>query len=282
TAHEFMHLWNVKRIRPASLEPIDYTRENYTRALWFSEGVTTTAAMLVLVRSGLIDEAGLVAEMGRELRRLQLRPRHNTQRAERIRLTHNTESAEDTSLDPWLDKDPPYRLPVRSISYYNKGEVLEFLLDLTMRQNSNGAKALRDLFRWLNQNYAQKNRYFKDSDGIREAAEALTSADFRNFFERYVAGVEELPYDQFLSRVGLKLQYGTRVVPVVGFEAVRNFDSPAVIVTVQEHSEAHKAGLAVGDILLEVDGKQAAADIEDMIAGKRPGTTITLHLPPKN
>jgi predicted metalloprotease with PDZ domain len=266
TAHEFLHLWNVKRIRPASLEPIDYTRENYTRALWFSEGVTTTAATLVLIRAGLIDEAGFLGEMEHEIRTLQLRPAHKTQ------------SAEESSLDTWLDKYPPYRLPVRSISYYNKGEVLGFLLDLALRQGSNGSKSLRDLFRWMNQNYARQSRYFKDSEGVREAAEALTASDFRSFFQRYVAGVEELPYDQFLSRVGLKLEHGTRVVPVAGFEAVRNFDSPGVIVTVQEHSEAHKAGLVAGDILLEVDGKQAAADLEDMIAGKRPGETVTLRV----
>ncbi|MCI0348803.1 MAG: PDZ domain-containing protein, partial [Acidobacteriales bacterium] len=270
TAHEFLHLWNVKRIRPASLEPIDYMRENYTRALWFSEGVTTTAAMLVLVRAGLIDEAEFIAEMEREIRALQLRPAHNTQ------------SAEESSLDTWLDKYPPYKLPIRSISYYNKGEVLGFLLDLAMRQKSNGSKSLRDLFRWMNQNYARQGRYFKDSDGVREAVQALTGADFTAFFKSYVAGVEELPYDELFAYVGLKLQHGMRVVPVSGFETVRNFDSPAVIVTVQENSEAQKAGLVEGDSLLEIDGKQAAGEIEDMIAAKQPGQSIKLRVSGRN
>ena len=56
TAHEFFHLWNVKRIRPRTLEPVDYTRENYTRALWFSEGCTSTAADIIELRAGLLDE----------------------------------------------------------------------------------------------------------------------------------------------------------------------------------------------------------------------------------
>ena len=266
TAHEFMHLWNVKRIRPASLEPIDYMRENYTRALWFSEGVTTTAAMLVLVRAGLIDETGFLQEMEREIRALQLRPAHKTQ------------SAEESSLDTWLDKYPHYKLPVRSISYYNKGELLGFLLDLAMRQNSNGSKSMRDLFQWMNHNYAQQGRFFKDSDGVREAAEALTKSDLREFFQSYVAGLDELPYDRLLARVGLKLRHGRRTVPVTGFEAVRNFDSPSVIVTVHKGSDAERAGLVEGDSVLQVDGKQAAADIEDMIAGKSPGQTITLRV----
>lgn len=266
TAHEFFHLWNVKRIRPASLEPIDYMHENYTRALWFSEGVTTTAAMLMLVRSGLIDERAFLAEFEREIRALQLRPAHRKQ------------SAEEASLDTWLDKYPPYRLPVRSISYYNKGEVLGFLLDLAMRRASNGSKSLRDLLRWMNQNYARKGRYFADSAGVREAAETLTGSEFGTFFASYVAGVQELPYDELLATVGLRLHHGTRVTPTTGFESVRNFDAPAVIVSVGENSEAHRIGLMEGDSILEINGKQAAADIDDMIAGKRPGDTITLRV----
>jgi predicted metalloprotease with PDZ domain len=67
TAHEFFHLWNVKRIRPQSLEPIDYTKENYTRALWFSEGVTSTAEDIILLRAGLLDEAGFLRKLGEQM-----------------------------------------------------------------------------------------------------------------------------------------------------------------------------------------------------------------------
>jgi predicted metalloprotease with PDZ domain len=266
TAHEFFHLWNVKRIRPASLEPIDYMRENYTRALWFSEGVTSTAATLILVRAGLMDERAFLSEFEREIRVLQLRPAHNTQ------------SAEEASLDAWLEKYPPYRLPVRSVSYYNKGEVLGFLLDLAMRSASNGSKSLRDLFHWMNKNYAQKGRYFADSDGVREAAEALTGADFRAFFKSYVAGVEELPYDRMLATVGFRLQRSGRIKPTTGFESVRNFDSPAVIVSVAENSDAHRAGLREGERVLEVAGKPAAGDIDDLINDRKPGETIKLRV----
>ena len=52
-AHEFFHLWNVKRLRPAALGPFDYTRENYSRSLWFAEGITTYYSYLFLLKSGL-------------------------------------------------------------------------------------------------------------------------------------------------------------------------------------------------------------------------------------
>ena len=123
TAHEFFHLWNVKRIRPQSLEPIDYTKENYTRALWFSEGVTTTAGNIIRLRAGLLDEARYLKGLAGEIAELERRPAHLTQ------------SVEESSLDAWLEKYDYYRLPDRSISYYNKGYLLGVLLDLQVRED---------------------------------------------------------------------------------------------------------------------------------------------------
>src|SRR6202030_4411516 len=76
TAHEFFHLWNVKRIRPQTLEPVDYTRENYTRALWFSEGVTSTAEGLIRLRAGMLDEKQYLYRLGEQITELERRPAH--------------------------------------------------------------------------------------------------------------------------------------------------------------------------------------------------------------
>jgi predicted metalloprotease with PDZ domain len=103
TAHEFFHLWNVKRIRPQSLEPVDYTKEQYTRALWFSEGVTSTVADFIRVRAGYLDERGFLAELAADIRNLEARPARLTQ------------SAEESSLDAWLEKYPAYESPQRSV-----------------------------------------------------------------------------------------------------------------------------------------------------------------------
>src|SRR3989454_10801226 len=99
-----------------------------------------------------------------------------------------SQSAEESSLDAWLEGNAYYRRPERSISYYNKGELLGVMLDLEVREVSHGQASLREVLQWMNQNYARKSRYFKDSDGVREAAEAVSHADLGWFFSKYVAG----------------------------------------------------------------------------------------------
>src|SRR5260370_25139235 len=266
SAHEFFHLWNVKRIRPASLEPVDYAHENYTRALWFSEGVTNTVQEILLLRAKILDEKEFLAGLAREVRTLQLRPAHNTQ------------SAEEASLDTWFDKYSQYRLPERSISYYNKGEILGVLLDLAVRRSTDGQKSLREVFQWMNQNYGRQGRFFDDSEGVRAAVEAVTGQDFHWFFSAYVAGVEELPYDELLSTVGLKLVQVKTRVPTVGFDSVRNFRRQAWVMAIDPGSDAQKAGLVSGDVIVELNGKELTSDVEISLASMHPGDTVKLKI----
>ena len=245
TAHEFFHLWNVKRIRPQSLEPVDYTRENYTRALWFSEGTTTTAANIILLRAGLLDETHYLKGLAAEISELERRPAHLTQ------------SVEESSLDAWLEKYDYYRLPTRSISYYNKGNLLGVLLDLQVREATHDAASIRDVFHWMNENYARKGQFFPDTEGVRRAAEAVSHADLGWFFQKYVAGTEEIPWDDFFKNVGLHLSPRAINVADLGFVATRNFDAALVVSAVTPGSAAERAGLAVGDSILEINGQKA-------------------------
>jgi predicted metalloprotease with PDZ domain len=266
TAHEFFHVWNVKRIRPQSLEPVDYTKENYTTALWFSEGVSNTVEDYVLLRAGLLVESIYLRRLSDAIGELERRPAHLTQ------------SAEASSLDAWLEKYPYYRLPECSISYYEKGQLLGVILDLSLRDATNGSESLRDLFHWMNQNYARRGRYFADSDGVRQAAEAVSHADFKWFFQEYVAGTEEIPWNDFFRSVGLTLVRHTRTVPDAGFQATRNCDAPPVITSIEPNTEAQHAGLAVGDSILEINGQVASADFLQKLAELVVGDTLRLRL----
>jgi predicted metalloprotease with PDZ domain len=266
SAHEFFHLWNVKRIRPQSLEPIDYTKENYTTALWFSEGVTSTVEDIILLRAGLMKETSFLQRLGAQITELEQRPAHGFQ------------SAEDSSLNAWLEKYTYYRQPERSISYYNKGDLLGVLLDLSVRESSQGRASLREVFQWMNQHYAQQGKFFPDSAGVREAAEAVGGGNLGPFFEKYVSGTDEIPWDDFFRGVGLKVAQRSVVVADSGFVAARNFDASPSVLSVQQGSEAAKAGLAAGDTILEVNGHTAASDFESRMENLHPGETLKLRV----
>jgi len=266
SAHEFFHLWNVKRIRPQSLEPVDYTKENYTRALWFSEGVTSTVGPLMEVRAGAIDEKQYLSGLSDEITELQ-------NRAARL-----TQSVEESSLDAWLEGNSYYRRPERSISYYNKGALLGVMLDLTLREVTHGRISLREVMQWLNENYARKGRYFDDSDGIRQAAEAVSHTDLSSFFNKYVAGTEEIPWNDFFRSVGLRVETISSTVPDPGFIASRNFDGPMSVAAVSPGSEAERAGLQVGDTVIELQNKPVSQESRQDLARLNPGDSITVKV----
>jgi predicted metalloprotease with PDZ domain len=266
SAHEFFHLWNVKRIRPQSLEPIDYQHENDTRALWFSEGVTSTVGSMLLVRAGLIDEKVYLRRVSDEITELQRRPAHRWQ------------SAEDSSLDAWFEGDSYYRSPERSISYYTKGEILGILLDLRIRQMTHGEKSLRDLLQWMNLHYARQHRFFSDSEGVEQAAEAVTGQSFTEFFHEYVSGVQEIPYDDFFLLVGLHVVTETVPVGSAGFTTTANLGGQPEVVQVDPNSDAQRAGIAAGDRVIAIDGGPADASLDDQLLQMPPGTTVHLRI----
>ncbi len=266
TAHEFFHLWNVKRIRPQTLEPVDYTKENYTRALWFSEGATSTAGNIIRVRAGLLDDARNLKGLADEIAQLQRRPAHLTQ------------SAEESSLDAWLEKYDYYRLPTRSISYYNKGYLLGVLLDLQVRESCHGTTSIREVFQWMNDNYARKGQFFPDSEGVRRAAEAVSHSDLGWFFQKYVAGTDEIPWDDFFRTVGLHLVQRVISIADPGFSATQNFDAAPLVSAISVGSAAERAGLSIGDTILEINGQKVNDSVARRLAALLPGETFHLRV----
>src|SRR4029077_4305482 len=213
-----------------------------------------------------LDEKQFLARLGEQISELEDRPAHLTQ------------SAEESSLGAWLEGFDYYRRPERSISYYNKGELLGFMLDLAIRDASHDRASLRELFQWMNANYAKKGRFFDDSNGVREAAEAVSHADLGWFFTKYVAGREELPWNDFLLYVGLRVEPFSLSIADTGFIASRNFDGPMSLIAVTPGGEAERAGLHVGDIITEIQGKPASEESNQQLARMIIGDTISVKI----
>jgi predicted metalloprotease with PDZ domain len=194
------------------------------------------------------------------------------------RPAHHWQSAEESSLDAWFEGYPYYRSPERSISYYNKGEILGILLDLRVRQITQGNKSLRDVLQWMNEHYAKQHRFFPDSQGVEEAAEAVTRKSFAEFFRDYVSGVQEIPYDGFFQLAGLHVVNKTVPVGSAGFTTTANLGGQPEVVQVDPNGNADRAGIAAGDRVITIDGKPADASLDDQLSQMPPGTTVHLRI----
>ena len=266
-AHEFFHLWNVKRIRPQSLEPIDYVHGNDTRDLWFCEGLTSAYGELALLRAGLISRKTFYARLGSAIATLQSRPARFFQ------------SAEESGLEAWLEKYNDYLRPERSISYYNKGELLGFLLDLALRHATGNAAGLDDVMRRLNEDFARPGRYYTDADLRRLIAQvAPRFSGLEAFFADYVRGTRELDYDTYLGYAGLERESETRGSARLGFDASVNPGGEVQVESTEPGRAAQQAGLAQGDIPLKMNGQALRDSPANLLSLLKPGQEIRLEV----
>jgi predicted metalloprotease with PDZ domain len=266
-AHEFFHLWNVKRIRPQGLEPIDYVHGNDTGDLWFSEGVTSTYGELTLLRAGLVSRRDFYANLADAIHDLESRPARKFQ------------SAEQSGREAWLERYSDYYRPERSISYYNKGELLGFLLDLGIRRSTHNRCGLDEVMRSLNENFARRRRLFTGQDleqTIRGLAPEFIGLDA--FFRDYVTGTRELDCDTYLGYAGLRRTTETAERPALGFLALRAFDGPVRVESVEPGSDAERAGLRRGDILVEMNGRVLRGLPSDELEGMKPGQRVRFRV----
>ena len=263
-AHEFFHLWNVKRIRAATLYPVDYTKEQYTRALWFAEGVTSTYGSYTLERSGLWSKQQLYHDLSEQITELEARPANRWQ------------SAEQSSLDAWLEKYPLYESPEFSVSYYTKGQILGVLLDILIRDRTDNQKSLDDVMRQMNEDFGLTGKPYRDSLDVQLTAEKVAGGSFEDFFKNYVAGANALPYQAIFPLAGLELRQTTRQHAALGFAAEGAPKGPLVVRSVDANSAAAEAGLQSGDFILKWNGGDPPRHSNDWLRQHKAGELLHL------
>jgi predicted metalloprotease with PDZ domain len=260
-AHEFFHVWNVKRLRPLELGPWDFTRPLNTRGLWVAEGLTNYYGHLMRRRAGLWDDTAFLRRESQTISGIETAPGTPLM------------SAEQSSLSaPFIDGAPHEQqtnLPNTSISYYPKGELIGLVLDLMIRGRTNGKASLDDVMRRMyeefylkspNASYYLRGRGYLTEDFERVASE-VAGYDLGDFFHRYVRDVETLPYNQAFDYVGLTLVREQARQPfsaglVVDWEPR---DAP-IINAVRPNSPAEDAGLQTGDEIIAIGKKNVARE----------------------
>jgi predicted metalloprotease with PDZ domain len=191
-AHEFFHLWNVKRIRPAVLGPFDYVDPPKTRNLWFAEGVTSYYGSMSVYRAGFMDVQRLYDSFAGEIGSMQRNPN-------RLKVT-----ADEASLRVWEAGNSE---GFGGISYYQKGELIGLCLDLKLRAVTNGKSSLDHVMRDMLARYGMPKPGFPE-DGIRDAVIRAGGESMGPFYDRLCRSTEEMPFSECLAGVGLRLAGG--------------------------------------------------------------------------
>ncbi len=272
-AHEFFHSWNVKRMRPKSLEPFDYERANMSAELWFAEGFTNYYGPLALERSGITALNQFTRAMGNAVNAVLTSPgRLVRSPAGMSRMAPFVDAA--TSIDP-TNFGNTY------ISYYTYGQALAFGLDLTIRKRFPG-KSLDDWMRTVWGEHPDVDRPYTLPDLEHALGEATGAPGFaRDFFDHHVTGKEPLDYANAVTPAGLILRKAHAGKAWWGKEYM-TFSANGAELQAQtsQGSPLYRAGLERGDRILSVDGAAVTAGTttESVLDKYKPGDNLTLRV----
>ncbi|MGD1099227.1 MAG: PDZ domain-containing protein [Thermoplasmata archaeon] len=268
TAHEYLHLYNVKRIRPKVLGPFDYTRENYTRMLWWMEGTTDYFTGLVLRRAGLASPDQYLEVLAKLVKEYLETPGRN-----RISL-------EESSLITWIDHYQPFEeTPNQSVSYYLKGHLVSMCLDLEIRHQSETRASLETVLRLLWNEYGKVGRGLEEGE-LLSVGNRATGLDLSSFFDRFVRGTEEVDLALYARYAGLVLapkakrpDEADEPEPGDLGVAVEDFGGLARVRHSFVGRPGRAAGLTPGDEIIAINGaKVTYGDLEKMLEKCPPGT----------
>jgi predicted metalloprotease with PDZ domain len=246
-AHEYLHQWNVRRLRPAELTPIDYDRPVVVPSLWFAEGVTSYVDQILPLAAGIGTEAELLDDLGADLSRYLLTPGRRVQ------------SLRQSSQEAWVKL---YRQDAYSadsqISYYLKGAVLALVLDLHLRRHGS---ALSQVLRSLWRSHGRWRRGYREEDLI--GAFAAHAADLSTLLPKWLTSTEDPAVEHYLADVGLRLVPESSSHRFMGWQLESIPQAGLQLKRVERDGPAEQAGLQVGDELVALD-LQRIRRVEDL------------------
>lgn len=266
-AHEYFHVWNVKRIRPKELGPFDYTKENYTKLLWLSEGLTVFMDELLVLRSGLSTLPEYLEQQKTNINRMLATPG---------RRFH---SLEESSFNAWIKLYRPDENSVNStVSYYLKGGLAFFVLNAWL---SEAGTSINDLIKALWKDYKDRPETGLEDHQVFDLIESVGNKKIREAFALLIATCDELPLDEAANLCGLEIVYEQSSKPWTGMDV--SYQGEQVIIDrIYLDGPAMKEGLNVGDEIISMGGlrvlkPQWEKSTDWLSSGTRYETLVTRH-----
>jgi predicted metalloprotease with PDZ domain len=272
-AHEYHHLWNVKRLRPIALGPFDYDNENYTTNLWIAEGFTSYYENKFMLRAGFTNPQGYVSSLLGAIGTVMNTP------------GSKINSAAESSFNAWIN--PAYRPSENAkntfISYYTKGEVVGTLMDLEIINATKGAKSLDDVMKAMYLQCKTLKRGYTDAE-FKAMVEKISGISFTSFWDKYVTGTVPVEYAKYFSYAGIDVvnENEGKSVPYLGAAAARTpgGSGKVIVGSVTRGSGAWNGGVNVNDEIVSIDEVPAEMMLERMavITNKKVGDVVKVSI----
>lgn len=272
-SHELFHAWNVKALRPKELVKPNYFSETYTDLLWFSEGFTNYYHFQFLLRPGIMKPKEYIDAVAFQATRYRRIPGYEYQ------------STAEASFDAWIKY---YRsnenTPNSTISYYLKGSIIAFFLDLDILEATDGKHRLDDMMRDLYQeHYVKKFDGFTFEDVVK-AAERYTGKNLEAFFQKYVYRATDMPFEEYFQKAGLELTVDKPDDKEMrkgdlGLRLAMREHRPHVSV-IRRNSAAQHAGILPNDEIIALDGLRvfSSDDLAKRLEFMGPGDAVEIMI----
>lgn len=256
SSHELYHSWNIKALRPAEMQPYNYKKENYAQTGLIYEGITTYLGDLYLLKSGVFSTEQYLKELSKQVQKHLDNPG---------RFSMSVAAA---SFDTWLDGYVP-GAPGRKVSIYTEGCLLAFYIDFRLRKATNNKVGIEQVMKTLYFNFGVVQKGYTLAD-YQTTIENLAGESFATFFEDYVSGTcayEALLQEAF-TYFGLELkQNPSKSYAEARFGIkVQQVGKEWQILNIFPGSPADTGGLAIGDLLIGVNGNRALPSLDNWLS----------------
>ncbi len=241
-AHEYFHLWNVKRFRPIELGPFDYDKENYTSLLWVMEGFTSYYDELIMRRAGLMSQEEFISKIQNSINYVE------------GSVGSRVQSVAHASFDAWIKAYRPNENSSNTtMTYYSRGQIIAAVFDLMIVDKYKGKKCLDDFMRYVYVKYAKELKRGITDQEFKQELEKFLEMDLAIFYAKYIDGTEIIPYAEYFSKVGIDVIYSGSKKPSFG-ASVRQEGGNVIVKNVRSGSSAEMAGISVNDEIIACNG----------------------------